>query len=205
MLGTTDKRRLRELLASLPNDIVVGRPRSSGNLVPAGFSKRFHSLETYEQVDVEQLWKMTRGSTSFGLCLLAIRSREFKGPSKQGDSHRTFADYCFTAVVSCRRDYARTLIRPETLYDKIGEWFAPQEIDFAGHPGFSSRFFVLSTDEAKFRTAATDELLERIAAFPDVHVEFNATWLLARWLKRWSQESLHETVAAGLSLAECAG
>lgn len=52
-------------------------------------------------------------------------------------------------------------LRPEHLFDRIGEVFGGRDIDFPSHPGFSGSFLLRSGDEAAVRKVFTPDLLSR--------------------------------------------
>ena len=54
-------------------------------------------------------------------------------------------------IVDVPFDAGNVLIRPETLCDKVGEFFCPAEIDFNDETLFNRQYFVLADDEVKVR------------------------------------------------------
>ena len=50
-------------------------------------------------------------------------------------------------------------LRPENLFDKIGDVFGGQDIDFESHPKFSKSYSLRGSDEQKVRETFTDEVL----------------------------------------------
>lgn len=97
------------------------------------------------------------------------------------------------AVIDICRDLGRVLIRPETFGDKALELFSRREIDFDDHPSFSSRYYVLATDEALLRQHANREFLDAVASRRDLVVEINGAVLAAT-----VQQPMDATNAAAL-------
>jgi hypothetical protein len=80
-------------------------------------------------------------------------------------------------------DYGKLLIRPETIQDKVQEMFVKCEIDFANHPGFSSRYYFVADNKALARSFATDRRLTLIEMQRELHLEINNNMLLAKFAR----------------------
>jgi hypothetical protein len=92
------------------------------------------------------------------------------GPSHTTTRTRRIEPY---GVVSVQLgvDMGRVFMRPERLGDKFAEWFKKREVDFDEHALFSSKYYVLATDEAKLRREATRCFLDAIARYNDMVIE----------------------------------
>jgi hypothetical protein len=69
-------------------------------------------------------------------------------------------------------------LKPEGLFDRIGDAFVHTDIDFDSHPGFSSRYALKSPDEAGTRRLFTPSLLTNLEQMPAHRrwiIEANAT------------------------------
>jgi hypothetical protein len=51
-------------------------------------------------------------------------------------------------------------LRPETVFDKIGQWFGKQDIDFDSHPAFSKAYLLRGEDEEAIRAVFPPDILE---------------------------------------------
>jgi hypothetical protein len=72
-------------------------------------------------------------------------------------------------------------LRAENVFDRIGEAFVHNDIDFASHPEFSRRYLLRSPDEAGARQIFTPSLLtyfEQIPSEKKWHVEAFGTMLI---------------------------
>ncbi len=80
----------------------------------------------------------------------------------QATLHNEFVPYQLVRV-ELPVDFGHVTMRPETISDKMSEWFRSREVDFPEHESFSDRFYVLTDDEEKLRGAVTVELLELLS------------------------------------------
>ena len=88
----------------------------------------------------------------------------FKTKGPKGANITDCYEYQTWALAYLKHDFARVLIRRETLADKIIELVHPVELDFAEDKPFSDTFYVLVNDHAKavsaidrnFRNAVMD-------------------------------------------------
>lgn len=80
-------------------------------------------------------------------------------------------------------DYGHMLIRPETLEDNVMEWFKRTEIDFPGHPEFSSHYFCVAKDASLAMKFLTDDRLNLISAQKEIFTEVRNNLLLAKYAR----------------------
>lgn len=91
--------------------------------------------------------------------------------SKNG-SHHAHDMICFAAF-PLKSDPGRTIIRAETILDKIADFFSRADIDFDEYPDFSSKYGCYSNDAAKLKMALTPETAKVFTGFAgDLCVEF---------------------------------
>jgi hypothetical protein len=57
-------------------------------------------------------------------------------------------------------------LRPETVFDKIGQWFGYQDIDFESHPKFSRSYVLRGQDEQAVRELFGDRVLDYFEESP---------------------------------------
>lgn len=83
----------------------------------------------------------------------------------------------------------RVLIRPETLGDKVSEWFAQRTLDLRDHPRFSSRYYVLAEDDERARRGLNTRFLETICQVDRLVVEIDDHTLAAMKLRPLAQDN----------------
>lgn len=108
--------------------------------------------------------------TRFLVCRVATVDVERDAHSQQTTRARRVEPYAVVAV-SLGVDMGRVFMRPERLGDKLAEWFKKREVDFDEHALFSSKYYVLATDEAKLRREATRCFLDAIARYNEMVIE----------------------------------
>ena len=79
------------------------------------------------------------------------------------------------------KDFGISLIRPESIKDKVLEMFLPVEIDFAEAPEFSSKYYVLSNDKEKFINSVSPTLMRYLLDVEGLEIEFRNRECLFRF------------------------
>jgi hypothetical protein len=77
--------------------------------------------------------------------------------------------------------FGRILIRPETIPDKISEWFERVEIDFPENPKFSRNNYFLSDDKMLSKEFATQRRLLELEKHKDIFIEINEKIMMAKY------------------------
>lgn len=85
-------------------------------------------------------------------------------------------------------DVGRVLIRPETLGDKVSEWFARREIDFTDYPRFSRRYYVLADDDERARRGLPGKFLAAVGEVDRIVIEINGSTLVAMQLRPMAED-----------------
>jgi hypothetical protein len=87
------------------------------------------------------------------------------------------------ALVDLPINLGRVLIRPESLGDKVSEWFAKREIDFEDYPTFSRRYYVLADDDGRARRGLPGPFLQKVGEVERMVIEINGSTLAAMKLR----------------------
>ncbi|GEM_PF-1972763 len=77
----------------------------------------------------------------------------------------------------------RVLIRPETLGDKVSDWFTKRSLNLRDHPEFSRRYYVLAEDDERARRGLNTRFLETVCKVDRLVVEIDDTTLAAMKLR----------------------
>ena len=77
--------------------------------------------------------------------------------------------------------FGQILIRPETVPDKISEWFQKAEIDFPENPKFSGNYYCLSKNLLLAREFATKQRLTELEKHKDIFLEIRENKLMAKF------------------------
>lgn len=81
---------------------------------------------------------------------------------------------CRQSVVAFRSPLLRLpdfVLRPESVFHRIGKVFGYQDIDFESHPGFSQAFILRGSDELRIREFFSAEVLSFFEGIPGISVE----------------------------------
>lgn len=134
------------------------------------------------------VWKMARGGSEFFLCLLVRSYKE--GDAIQGRGLRF--ECRMAGLFTLSTDIGQVMMRPESLGDKLVEFFKKTEVDFDQSPEFSESYYVLATDEARLREAVNPQLLDHLATRKDLYIEASDQDFCVLWSTVLSPESLVE-------------
>lgn len=80
-----------------------------------------------------------------------------------------------------KKDYGQLLISPESIEDKIRDWFEKSDIDFKDFPKFSSRYLFQADDRNKAESFATTNRLQLIEQQPNIIIEVKNNLLIAKY------------------------
>jgi hypothetical protein len=86
-------------------------------------------------------------------CYLTFVKVHYQAREGRGISLTEYYKYQIWAFVNSENDFGRILIRRETFTDKILELIHPQELHFNDDKAFSNRFYVITNDKEKARSA----------------------------------------------------
>jgi hypothetical protein len=75
-------------------------------------------------------------------------------------------------------------LRPENVFDKIGEFFGGQDIDFKSYPEFSESYRLQGCLESAIRKAFNFKVLQFFSQNPDWWLEGGGEWLVIYQLNR---------------------
>lgn len=135
------------------------------------FIRQFHLFADKQKPIFFNSWRVFRGTNSFSLCLIEYQTR-YQTVSNYGASAHTSNHKYFFGHLSTKKNFGHTLIRPETLADKISELFNQIEIDIKGYRKFSNKYYVLSNDKEKFLSALNSKLIKYLENQSKLEIEF---------------------------------
>ncbi len=143
---------------------------------PRQLLNSFVMFSGYRDLDLYDLFKVVISGQVFYFGTLEVEYtwKESRYPSAM----REFQNFM---IKKLDFDYGKLLIRPETIQDKVQEIFVKSEIDFADHPGFSSRYYFVAEDKSLARSFATDRRLSLMEMQRELFVEINSNLLLAKF------------------------
>ena len=124
--------------------------------------------------------------------ILLVISIEFfiTSTSSSGQTNQTrHIEFVFGGITKLNRKYGKTIIRPETLEDKIVEFFNSKEVDFASNKSFSKNYFVLTDDEINLRRTVDDHFMNAINRHKNFFIETNGEDLFVRIKQKASKET----------------
>jgi hypothetical protein len=136
---------------------------------------------------------------SFKLCLVQYESTLVHHRAYASWMHRG-EDFYFFGHLSLKNDFGRALIRPETWHDSIRELLERQELDFSDYPQFCKRYYVLASDESRFRAALPPAFFDLMSKVRGLQLEFQGRQCLFRLPKSVEPVESNRLVSLGLAL-----
>ncbi len=159
----------------------------------------FHIIKDKRKPFFFKSWQIFDQQASFILCLMEFETVYGIGGSHGESIHEESHKY-FYGYLRSKQDFGHTLIRPETLGDKITELFQPIEIDIEGYPRFNRKYYVLSNDKEKFIKAAQPDFLNYLGQTKDLQLEFNGNACLFRLPKSLDTQEALRLCSIGIRL-----
>jgi hypothetical protein len=170
-------------------------------------------------------WRGPVVSPNFKMCLLQRARGRFTDAmiGRIGGFQAGVFDYTYgngkssvTQTMTCFSQNAELPpfeLRPENIFDKIGDAITHNDIDFDSHPEFSRRYHLRSPDEARIRMLFSPALLAYLEQIPpdkEWHVEASGPSLII-YRHRYPAKAaevpalLNETSAIARTIVESAG
>jgi hypothetical protein len=140
----------------------------------------FNLLKGYGLVSTAGVIKVTDNDKVMDLIIVSIDPSQGKNQLKTIALRENSLEFEMMGIVDLKKDYGNVFISPESLIDKVSEFFDPVEIDFKEDKKFSSLYYVLSEDEKKARAQMSGGLLKSIRSFKDLHIEIRGRKMLIR-------------------------
>jgi hypothetical protein len=95
------------------------------------------------------------------------------------------------------------ILRPESLFDKIGQVFSNKDIDFKMYPLFSKKFLLRGNDEESIRSLFTDSVLRVYEQHQHLSTEANGSRLIIYQIsKRVSPDRIESFIQEGSDIVE---
>lgn len=88
-----------------------------------------------------------------------------------GRTGRSGYDKYFFGLLTLPTKYPYTVVRPETLADKINDFFAHAEVNFSEHKQFSSAYYMVTKDKDMLTGILRHKDLDAIAAMKEFLIE----------------------------------
>ncbi len=135
------------------------------------------SLSDFQKFDLEnplkqlQSYNIQKGNNQFTLCLVEYDTSHQEA-SAHGGVLKTNTHKYLVGILNTTRDFGSAFIRPETIGDKISEYFSPTELDIIGFDKFNNNYYLLSSDKQKFIAAASGDFLHTIAQTKNMKMKF---------------------------------
>ena len=184
-----------EILNSISAKLEQATATEEQNLIR--LLSQFAMMQDYLQVDMSFAVRIANQNSNGFLCMLSFTYEVHSHKTPQ--SKHQFSEFELVGIAILKNDYGHTFIQPETIADKINELFDKVELDFECDKIFSSKFYVLSDEEEKFRASCTPGFMKAIRKAGEIHIEILGRTLLVRYRKSYTPEigrKLHEFICA---------
>lgn len=159
--------RQAELVAKLTHGSMITRPVKPLQ-DPTTLFRRFEVLNAHSNIQVTDILQVGSDKNTVQLAFIETTERV---QTRHGISEHT--DTICIAVFETSADWGRSLIRRESIIDKLAELFSPCEHDFDEYQEFSSKFCCFSNEVHKLRSGLTPAFTQLFLQTPlPVIVEF---------------------------------
>lgn len=118
--------------------------------------RNFYLFNSKKKTRYFNSWRVSNGQHSLILCLI-----EYEIQWEEA------------GYLRLRKSFGQTLIRKETVLDKIEELLNPMELDFPDHKAFSQKYYVLTDDEDLLKSSLDEKLKDYLVERKNLSVEFH--------------------------------
>ena len=176
MFETKEHLKLRKefegyLAAILTNVAEAFSIEKANGIINGATLAKFWLFKNQQNPQFKNAWKITKDGHSFYITSVDIDSTlVLRGRTTFVKTQTHTFLYC---LLNTAQDFGISLIRPETIEDKIIELFQRTEIDFKEDRLFSWKYFCQSKTEEQFKGAVTLDLMEYLSGHSGLQLEFS--------------------------------
>ncbi|NJB72028.1 hypothetical protein GGR42_002519 [Saonia flava] len=163
----------------------------------------FETFNGQKSLKLLQSFNIRKDNNQFTLCLIEYNTSHLEAHSYGGTIRTNSHKYLF-GHLKIDSDFGRAFLRPETIGDKISEFFSSNELDIKGFDKFNRNYHLLTSDKKKFLTAMNGQLINSIAELKNVEMEFSGKKCLFRLKKAIDLEETLELCKLGINMATVA-
>ena len=135
-------------------------------------------LKSYKDVDYYRSLRVAGCANDAHLLIVEVGYDLLSGKHNLGDYEPQLI-----GLKKLDKNYGSIIIRPETLEDKLAEFFTKAEIDFKDYPKFSSKYYFLSDDKPLGYSFATNDRLTLIEQQREVYIEIKGDMLISKYMR----------------------
>jgi len=148
---------------------------------------RFDSLTDYSFLVLSDAVEIKKNQQVSYFVLLSI-TYTFKERKSPLNEH-SFSEYELIGIALLKKDYGRVWIRPETMADKINDWFESTDIDFDFNRNFRKKHYQAANNETKVRNSNSNSFLDNVNGFNELEIELDGNVLMARLRKPYTEKN----------------
>ena len=160
----------------------------------------FENFNEQNNLKLLQSYKIQKDDNQFTLCLIEYNTSHQEARQYGGTIRTNSHKYVF-GLVRTNNDFGNAFMRPETIGDKVSEFFSPTELDVKGFDKFNQNYYLLASDKKKFLTAMNGQLLNSIAELKNIQMEFVGRKCLFRLKKSIDLNETMDLCKLGISMA----
>jgi hypothetical protein len=136
----------------------------------------FDSLKGHETEHIINVLKVKKSDRFFYLIIVGLDFSSQRGSRSLSKE----VEYEMLALVHLNKNLGKVYISPESIPDKISEFFNPIEIDFPQDKAFSDKYYVLSGDASKVRDNLGANLRKAITGYDNLYLECSGENMIIR-------------------------
>ena len=189
---------LSQALASIASECELSLAGSAEKGKVSKLISDFDSLRGHETEHIINVLKIKKSNHFFYLIIAGLDFSAQRG----SQSLSKVVEYEMLALVHLNKDLGKVFISPESIPDKIFEFFNPVEIDFPEDQVFSDKYYVLSGDAAKVRESLHANLRKAITAFDNLYLECSGEKMIIRMQNEISVENARTICRSAFSILE---
>jgi len=164
--------------------------------------KDFISYSSNSDSKVLKTWKISKTNNSFILYLISYTHYFQHIDYTKGNTGQMASETSkyFFGYLEINKDYGNTLIRPETLKDKVLELLNPIEIDIKEYKKFSRKYYMTSDNKDLLLRTIDENLVKYFETINNLTIEFSHDKCLFRLPKSVNVKEALMLCEIGLNL-----
>ena len=163
--------------------------------------KDFLMINEKEKPAHVDTYNFKKDSEEFKTCIIQYRIR-YNEAIVRGGSIRTATHKYLFGFKKTKKEFGKAYLRPETIGDKISEFFQPIELDITGFEKFNRRYYLFANNKKKFLNAINPEFLEYVSELKNLVMEFSGQNCLFRFNKAFDFQQTQDLCKVGIKMSK---
>ncbi|QVY66896.1 hypothetical protein [Polaribacter sp. Q13] len=147
-----------------------------------------------------QSYEIKKDNNQFTLSVVEYNN-SYEIVNKYGGRTATESHKYLFGFLRTEKDFGKGFLRPESIGDKISEYFSPVELDINGFDKFNKNYYLVVSEKDKFLKSINENIINSISEYKNVEMEFSNRKYLFRIRNVFELKEAKNLCELGIKLA----